>query len=151
MNTEALSKFIDDYMNRNNLSTYDVARIASEGGPDYHIANTTVWGARNNRWKQLYPSTMKALARGLGVTEKELWDIAQNRAAPQPGYLLEGRTINLPDSTWELIEAEAKRTKRTIDQYIEALVAAATGTENINIDDAKLLEFRLPKKKGKRA
>src|SRR5262245_34955643 len=137
MNTDALAQFISNVMDKKQLSTYQVARLATAAGPEYEIAHTTVWGAMTGKWNYLYPTTMRALAVGLGVTEKELWDVAQDRAAPLPGYVLEPRSITLPDSVWAWIERGAKRTRRSVEQYIEALVASAEGEDvNVEIEDA---------------
>src|SRR5215813_6516132 len=88
MDIEALAQFVRRVMETNKLSTYEVARRACAAGSQYEIAHTTVWGAMTGKWKYVYPTTMTALAIGLGVTEKELWDVAQGRAAPMPGYVL---------------------------------------------------------------
>jgi len=124
-------------MEINKLSTYDVAKRATSAGPEYEIAHTTVWGVMTGKFKYAYPSTMKSLAQGLGVTEKALWDVAQGRAAPMPGYVLEPRSLTLPDEVWERIERGARRTRRSVEQYIEALAIAAEGGD-VNIELSEL-------------
>src|SRR5262249_44627636 len=152
MDMAALAAFIRHTMEKLKLSTYDVARRATSAGPEYEIAHTTVWGVMHGKFKYAYPSTMKALAQGLGVTEKELWDVAQGRAEPLPGYILEPRSLTLPDSTWSLIEQGAKRTRRSVEQYVEALAeAAAGGNVNIELRDRVLTGHAPPPRKRKAA
>src|SRR5262249_21300757 len=129
MDMEALSLFIKRKLEETKMSINEVSRRATAAGKEFEIAPATVWGATVGKWKYVYPTTMRALARGLGVTEQELWDVAQGRADPMPGYVLEQREITLPDTVWKLIDEGAARTRRSPEQYLEAAVAAAEGID----------------------
>ena len=57
------------------LSTYEVARLS--GGT---ITHQTVWSILNTRAKDIKLSTLLALARGLHVSEEELFDAVRGKS-----------------------------------------------------------------------
>lgn len=59
-------------MEEKNLSTYDVARRSGN-----LITHQTVWSLLNAQGKDVKVGTLKALAKGLGVSEDEIFAVAR--------------------------------------------------------------------------
>lgn len=70
----AFGKYVRARMDDLGLSTYDVAR--QSGGA---ITHQTVWSILNARAKDIKLSTLLGLARGLRVSEEELFDAVRGK------------------------------------------------------------------------
>lgn len=69
-----LADFVREKMDEQNLSTYDVERRS--GGA---ITHGSVWNILNQRVKDVKAGTLRALAKGLGVSEEEVFDAARGK------------------------------------------------------------------------
>lgn len=84
----ALAEYVRQKMNEQNLSTYDVERRS--GG---QITHGSVWNILNQRVKDVKASTLRALAKGLGITEEQIFAIARGKSTDGNLQLNESRLI----------------------------------------------------------
>ncbi|HEY0545273.1 MAG TPA: helix-turn-helix transcriptional regulator [Pyrinomonadaceae bacterium] len=71
-----LAKYVRQKMDEQNLSTYDVERRS--GGT---VTHGTVWNILNQRVKDVKSSTLSALAKGLGVSVDEVFNVYRGGSA----------------------------------------------------------------------
>lgn len=79
-----LARFVRQKMDDLNLSTYDVERRS--GGA---ITHGSVWNILNQRVKDVKSGTLSALAKGLGISEEELFDVYRGKQPAGDGVLEE--------------------------------------------------------------
>ena len=72
---EALATYVRQKMDEKNLSTYEVER---RSGGD--ITHGSVWNILNQRVTDVKARTLRALAKGLGVSEDELFAVARGKS-----------------------------------------------------------------------
>lgn len=139
----ALAQFVRDEMERQRLSTYALAEKASALGDEFKVSHSTVHNLISEKWKFVQPTTIRAVARGLGVREEVLLDIARGKTAEAPA-VLEGRSIVLPDTLWEVLEKDARRCRRSVEQQVEAILSVYFfGDADVNIKEVLLNEMRI--------
>lgn len=88
MSTESLEQFVNRIAQDRGLSSYAVER-ASSGG----ISQSQVNRIQNGEVKQPSPSKLKALAKGLGVPETELFAVVRGVKAERNEVLHERLVI----------------------------------------------------------
>jgi transcriptional regulator with XRE-family HTH domain len=71
---EALAAYVRQKMDEKNLSTYEVER---RSGGD--ITHGSVWNILNQRVADVKAGTLRALAKGLGVSEDEIFAVARGK------------------------------------------------------------------------
>lgn len=142
VNSTALAKFVSERMKDLRLSTHEVARRCKQAGPEFQISHSTVWHASTGRWRYATPQTLRSLAYGLQVSEDVLVAIARGKSAPESS-ILEMRQITIPDTLWQKFDEDARRCRRSVDQHLEAILAAYFG-EDVNINKADLALIHIP-------
>lgn len=75
-------------MEGKSLSTYDVARRSGN-----LITHQTVWSLLNAQGKDVKVGTLKALAKGLGVSEDEIFAVARGKSVSGDPQLDESRLL----------------------------------------------------------
>lgn len=83
-----LAEFVRRKMEEQNLSTYDVAR--QSGGVITHAA---VWGILNSQSKDVKVGTLRALAKGLKVSEDEIFAVIRGKSLNDTLHLNEIRAL----------------------------------------------------------
>jgi plasmid maintenance system antidote protein VapI len=133
---KALARLVDELMEKEKLSTYEVSRRALEAGPEYRIEHSTVWNIRRGSVTYILPATISALARGLDIGVKQIEDIL-NGISGEVEVRLSERTLTLSDEMWSILDTESKRCRRDFNAHIEALLLASIG-EDVNIETKRL-------------
>jgi hypothetical protein len=105
------------------------------------VSQGTAANVANKRYETVDSSTVKGLAKAFTVTEQELWDIVNGviPVSDRPSH--ETREVALPEALWRLIDAEARRTKRPWNDFLDAVLTSYFGAD-VNIDVDRLREMR---------
>jgi transcriptional regulator with XRE-family HTH domain len=118
-----LADFVAEVMRVKNLSSYDVARLSAGG-----VSQSTVNKIINRDIRSHSLETLAGLAKGLGVSEDQLFRVARGLPADMPTerheILAEAFDAkDLPDDVWNEIEGVVEflvKQRKAIREAVEA-------------------------------
>jgi transcriptional regulator with XRE-family HTH domain len=85
---DSLAEYLREQMEGKGLSTYDVARRSGN-----LITHQTVWSLLNAQGKDVKVGTLKALAKGLGISEDEIFAVARGKSVSGDLQLEESKLL----------------------------------------------------------
>lgn len=110
---EKLAAYVREKMTEKNLSTYDVARRS--GGL---ITHQTVWSVLNAQGKDIKVGTLTALAKGLGVPEEEIFNVARGVEPVKESDLSDDKEIAALFYEYKEMSEEDKQELRTVMEMV---------------------------------
>ena len=119
---ETLGDFVRRTRNEKGISTLDVERLSN-----YEISDGYVSRIENNGVKNVSPEKLTALAKGLGVTEEEIFAIARGKK-PNEQAKNEERFIQL-GIRFNALKGQNKMKAEFLVETIEREIARMAGKE----------------------
>lgn len=80
-NADRIGRFISSIMSKRKLSTYDIERLSGK-----KITQSYVGRIKNGKIENPSPDKLKALAKGLGITEEEIFSVMRGKS-PNSGLI----------------------------------------------------------------
>lgn len=99
---KGLARFVQEQMSAQNISTHEVAKRSGNA-----ISHGTVWNIANQQVKDVKPSTLTALAKGLRVSEDDiLGAVGGKQTQDERAVGLVNKILSLPEETIGILEIQ---------------------------------------------